>query len=93
MLVLQQINVLPAGAEIYIYDNDKMVITCKKSNFDGTLLFSSIKESELYYKVYSTFKCYELKARAYTNNINVCTDLDAYKIHYLIQIRGESDEG
>lgn len=93
MLVIQQINVLPNGAEIYIYDNDKIVLTCKKSNFDGTLLFSSIKESELYYKVYSTFKCYELKARPYTNNIFGYADIDKYKIHYLIQVRGESDAG
>lgn len=88
MLVLQQIKVLPAGAEIYIYDNDKLVLTCKKSNFDGSLLFSSVKESELYYKVYSTFKCYELKARPYTNNIFGYADIDKYKIHYLIQVRG-----
>lgn len=93
MLVLQQINVLPKGAEIYIYDNDECVLSCKKSKSDGSLIFLSIKESELYYKVYSTFKCHELKAKAYTNNMFGYVDIDRCKIQYLIQIRGESDAG
>ena len=62
MLVLQQIKVLPAGARIEITDCGKSVMEILKANSDESLIFNSAKESELYYKVYSTFRCCELKA-------------------------------
>lgn len=95
MLVLQQIKVLPKGAKIYIYDGNEIVSTCKKSLEDGSLLFASAVTSERYYKIYSTFKVYELSTQLHTYKM-LSLDLDAaeqQEIIYCIQIRGKSDEG
>lgn len=95
MLVLQQIKVLPKGAKIYIYDGNETVSSFKKSIEDGSLLFDSIETSERYYKIYSTFKVYELSVQLHTYKV---LNLDLYsaeqkEIVYCIQIRGESDAG
>lgn len=94
MLVLQQIKVLPKGAEIYIFDEDKIVISCKKSVEDGSLLFDSVETSERYYKIYSTFKVYELGIQVHTYKVmNIDLPItEERKIIYCIQIRGECDE-
>lgn len=79
MLVLQQIAVLPAGSRIAITDEGKTVLELMKCNSDGSLIFNSVSDSEKYYKMYSIFKCYEL--RGYTlEGIN--------EVKYCIEVRG-----
>lgn len=58
MLVLQQIDVLPAGAAFHIVDTAtyKVEVAGEKSKIDNSLIFESAKEAELYNKVYSTFR-------------------------------------
>ena len=58
MLVLQQIEVLPAGAEFHIVDRDtyKVEVAGEKSKIDNSLIFESAKDADLYNKIYSTFR-------------------------------------
>lgn len=94
MLVLQQIKVLPAGAQIIIKDQDKRVLDFSKSFIDGSLKFITANDANLYDKVYSTFKVYGLEAVAYKPTVTFKNcDRKETEIIYLIQIRGESDEG
>ena len=92
MLVLQQIKVLPKGAQIIIKDQDKRVLDFSKSFTDGSLKFNTANDANLYDKVYSTFKVYGIEAVAFVPSISL-THCDKTEIIYLIQIRGESDEG
>ena len=79
MLVLQQIKVLPNGARIVITDENKIVMEIKKATSDDSLIFDNVKDSELYYKVYSTFKCAELGAFSFIGISDVT---------YYIEVRG-----
>lgn len=56
MLVLQQIDVLPAGARFWIKDEDKIEVAGEKSKMDNSIIFETAKEADLYNKVYSTFR-------------------------------------
>ena len=58
MLVLQQIDVLPAGAVFHIVDTAtyKVEVAGEKSKIDNSIIFESAKEADLYNKVYATFK-------------------------------------
>lgn len=58
MLVLHQIDVLPAGSVFQIVDQGtyKVEVAGKKSKIDNSIIFESAKEAYLYNKVYSTFR-------------------------------------
>lgn len=58
MLVLQQIDVLPAGATFHIVDKDtyKIEVAGEKSKIDNSIIFETVKDADLYNKVYSTFR-------------------------------------
>lgn len=62
MLVLQQLDVLPAGSDFRIEDENKVVLEGFISGTDHSLCFLTTYESEKYYKIYSTFRVIELKA-------------------------------
>ena len=81
MLVLQQIKVLPKGAEIIIYDGFDIVLDFKKSNVDGTPLFDDIRDADKYDKVYSTFKVHCLNGYIYNPSPQ------KERVIYQIQIR------
>ena len=83
MLVLQQVNVLPKGAAINIYDMEEHVLGFTKSYHDGSLIFDSMKDEEKYRKVYSTFRVHELSA-----DLSFENEFETY-LAYFIQIRGE----
>ena len=85
MLVLQQVKVLPKGAEIILYDGFDIVLQFKKSCADGTPLFDHISDAEKYDKVYSTFKVYCLNGYIFDPSITF-RHLDT-KVIYQIQMR------
>lgn len=55
MIVQQQINVLPAGCVFKIMDEHRPAVTGMIARSDKTPMFDNIRDSELYYKVYSRF--------------------------------------
>lgn len=55
MLVLQQLQVLPAGAKFKIMDLHRCVLEGSISQFDKSLLFDTSKKAEEYEKVWSRF--------------------------------------
>lgn len=87
MLVLQQVKVLPKGAEIIIYDGFDIVSHFEKSEVDDSLKFNNVKDAERYDKVFSTFKVYGLKGYIFNPSITF-SNVDC-KILYIIQIREE----
>lgn len=93
MLVLQQIKVLPKSAKIHIMDGSKVVQKIKKSNVDGSLLFDSTQSSMEYYNIYSRFKVYKLDVEIINHRITMNCLLEELETIYIIQIRGECDEG
>lgn len=83
MLVLQQIKVLPAGAHFIITDEGYIQTEGYKSESDDSIIFLTAYEADKYYKVYSTFRVSELKAKLGVKLNNEQT------IDYIIEIRGE----
>lgn len=61
MLVLQQVDVLHKGANIAIYDGNKLEVAFEKSVVDGSLIFDSANDADRYNKAFSTFRVYEVK--------------------------------
>lgn len=61
MLVLQQVDVLHKGANIAIYDGNKLEVAFEKSVVDGSLIFDSANDADRYNKVFSTYRVYEVK--------------------------------
>lgn len=55
MIVKQLIDVLPSGTKFEIFDLHKKVLAGKVSQYDKSLLFDDVSESEKYEKVYSLF--------------------------------------
>lgn len=55
MLVLQQIDVLPAGAAFKIMDENREILKGSKSMSDDSIIFDNVQDSQLYYKVFSVF--------------------------------------
>ena len=79
MLVIQQINVLPKGARIDIYDGDRLEISIVKAESDGSLIFGKPQDALKYEKIFSVFRVAELKAISYFDGV----------MKYCIQVRGE----
>ena len=62
MLVLQQIDVLPAGSDFRIEDGNKVELEGFISSDDHSIGFLTAYESDMYYNIYSTFRVMELEA-------------------------------
>ena len=62
MLVLQQIDVLPAGSDIVIMDGDKVDFRFLKCESDESLIFNDAHDADKYYKMLCNFHVYGLKA-------------------------------
>lgn len=62
MLVLQQIDVLPAGSDFIIEDENKVELEGFISSDDHSIGFLTAYEADKYHKIYSTFRVIELKA-------------------------------
>lgn len=85
MLVLQQVAVLPAGALIVITDEGKEKLKFIKATHDDSLKFDSVYDYELYYKVYSNFRCEKLNAFLKSPDFKQGHN---FPIYYSIEVRG-----
>lgn len=79
MLVIQQINVLPKGSRIGIYDMDKLELSIVKAESDGSLIFGKPQDAIKYEKCFSVFRVAELRAISYFDGV----------MKYCIQVREE----
>lgn len=85
MLVLQQIDVLPAGSDFRIEDENKVELEGFISESDHSLCFLTAYESDKYHKIYSTFRVIELKAEL---GVKVVSDgKEKQEIIYVIKVR------
>ena len=75
MLVLQQVNVISCGEHIEIMDEDKTIISFRKSAVDGSLLFENAHDADRYNKSLSAFRVFRLFV-----NIDPVTMLKTYYI-------------
>lgn len=81
MLVLQQLDVLPAGSDFTIEDENRIILKGFISGTDHSIYFPTAYESDKYYKMYSTFRVVELTAK-----LGALCDGD-YEIDYVIKVR------
>ena len=85
MLVLQQIDVLPAGSDFRIEDENKVELEGFISSDDHSIGFLTAYESDKYHKIYSTFRVIELKAEL---GVKVVSDgKEEQEIIYVIKVR------
>lgn len=81
MLVLQQLDVLPAGSNFSIVDENKIELEGFISESDHSLCFHTAYESDKYHKVYSTFRVVQL-----TTKLGALCNGE-YEIDYVIKVR------
>lgn len=81
MIVLQQIKVLPGGANFIIKDEGRTELQGFISKDDHSIGFLTAYEADKYNKVYSVFKVLELKA------VLGCKVNGHQEIDYIITVR------
>lgn len=55
MIVLQQIQVLPAGSKFRIYDMNRFELEGEISRTDKSPIFNDVRDAERFHKIYSNF--------------------------------------
>ena len=82
MLVLQQIDVLPAGAAFKIMDENREILTGSKSLSDDSIIFDNVHDSQLYYKVCSVFHMIRLDIEVKRHDDDLGND-----VVYVLKVR------